>query len=428
MSYRILYRFIIVLLVIIASVACGVWGLMEGQYLLGVISMVVVVLMVVMAIKLLNTTTRKAAFMFNAIENNDFTFQFAENIGSQHERHFNHALNRIKNLINQTKKAIRERDQYYEKILDKSTNGIVVIDPSSGVVYQANKAAIDMFGLVALTHINQLSIVGDGVARAMLEATPLRNSVINFYNETSKVSLSLRAASVEMNGLQLRIISMNDIGKELDREQTESWTKLSRVLTHEIMNSLSPITSLSAQLRTTTDPQTLHRGLEVIGRSSEGLIQFVENYRRLTRIPTPNLSSFSLCEMLEKQVELLDHPIDTSAIDGSITLVADESLISQVVVNLLKNAIRATEDGGKVWINGYSNSLGPVIEVCNDGAPIDPLIRDNIFVPFFTTRPEGSGIGLSLSRQIMRLHNGTLTYSDKQIKNVQTTIFTLQFC
>lgn len=427
MPYRILSRLIIVLIVMITGVACGVWWLVDKEYLFFGMSLVVVGWMVALAIKLFNSTTKKAAFMFNAIENNDFTFQFAENIGSLNERHFNHALNRIKDLINQTKKSIHERDRYYEKILDKSTSGIMVIDPTSGVVYQVNKAVLDMFGLVALTHINQLSIVGDDIARAMLDATSLKNSIITFYNETSKVILSLRAASVEMNGRELTIISLNDIGKELDREQTESWTKLSRVLTHEIMNSLSPITSLSAQLQTTTDPQILHRGLEVIGRSSEGLIQFVDNYRRLTRIPTPNLSSFSLGEMVEKQVELLDHPIDISAVDGRVTLLADENLIGQVIVNLLKNAIRATDEGGEVWVRGYINSLGPVIEVCNSGTPIDPLIRDNIFVPFFTTRPEGSGIGLSLSRQIMRLHNGTLTHSDRQTKNAHVTVFTLQF-
>ncbi|MEG1608002.1 MAG: HAMP domain-containing sensor histidine kinase, partial [Mucinivorans sp.] len=289
------------------------------------------------------------------------------------------------------------------------------------------RAAEQLLGVGTLSHINQLSIISSEIPFALRSIDPSESRTVSFYNETSKVRLSLSASMVRLNNRLLKVVAMKDISAELDNEQTQSWMQLSRVLTHEIMNSLAPITSLSEQLRTTTDLQTMHRGLEIISTTGKGLIEFVDNYRRLTRIPTPVMCEFSLLDLLKKVVGLISSRIEIEQVSDSMVVCADENLISQVLTNLLKNAIEATPNGERIWVKAYPSVGGQrtVIEVCNCGVPIDKEVRENIFVPFFTTKTGGSGIGLSLSRQIMRLHNGTLTLASGVVNGQSITCFIL---
>lgn len=429
MAKGILSRLILTLIMLVVSLSCGVYLTVTGVYLFGSLSLIVAILSFRLVIKTFSLNTSKAAFMFNAIENDDFTFQFSENVRSKNDKMFNRSLNRIKGIMQNTRISIAQREKYYETILDNSASGLIVIDPKSGIVLQVNRATEEMLGITSLTHIGQLSIISPDMPKMLLSITPVESRSVSFYNETVKVCLTLSASMVWLNGKELKIISMSDIGGQIDNAQTESWVRLSRVLTHEIMNSLSPITSLSEQLRTTTDPETLHRGLEIIGTTGKGLIEFVDSYRRFTRIPTPVMSDVSLYPLLQKQISLLDVCVDLSEVNQHTIISLDENLIAQVLTNLIKNAKEATSSSGSIWIKSYLDYCGrAIIEVCNSGEPIDPQIRENIFVPFFTTKHGGSGIGLSLSRQIMRLHNGTLTYANKMLNSgVNATVFVLHF-
>lgn len=428
MAKGILTRLIIALLLLILCAVGATISILSEMYLICAISALGSVLAFMMVVGTVSLNTRKASFMFNAIENNDFTFQFSENVRSRNDQMFNRSLNRIKDIMQQTRDSIAQREKYYENILNHSANGIVVIDPDSGIVFQINRAAEEMLGVGALSHVNQLSVISSEIPLALIQIAEGENRSVEFYNETSKVCLTLSASMVWLNERQLKIIAMSDIGGQIENVQTESWVRLSRVLTHEIMNSLAPITSLSEQLRTTQDRATLDRGLEIIGTTGRGLIEFVDTYRRLTRVANPVLVTFSLTELLDKQVELLDAPIDLSKARSGIMVTADENLMSQVLTNLLKNAVEATQDSGSVWVNTTIDNRGKtIIEICNSGTPIADEIRENIFVPFFTTKAKGSGIGLSLSRQIMRLHNGTLTHATQTRSGVQVTVFTMHF-
>lgn len=430
MIYKgVLPRLILALILLIIVIVVGSLCYAHDLYVFSLIAAIVTLCIFTIVIKLFSYNTQKATFMFNAIENDDYAFQFAQNVRSRNDKMYNSSLNRIKDIMQKTRTSIIEREQYYETILSHSSCGIIVVDPSNGVVFQTNRAAMEILGVTSLTHINQLAIVSEDVPQAILDIVPLQNRTVNFYNETSQVHLSLTASMAMLNNRLLKIIAMSDIGGQLDNEQTESWVRLSRVLTHEIMNSLSPITSLSEQLRTTTDPITLHHGLEIIGTTGKGLMDFVDSYRRLTRIPTPDIIEFSIFNMLQKQVGLFDaKKIDLSGVNPSVHLAADENLITQVVTNLIKNAIEATTQYGTIWINSRIDYRGrTIIEVCNSGEPISEDVRENIFVPFFTTKNGGSGIGLSLSRQIMRVHNGSITYTNKLQKGKNVTIFALHF-
>lgn len=424
MEHGTIHKVRILLLLVVVFTGSTVFCFVSGSYLGGGLLVLVLLFTIISVLKTIKEYTGKVTFMFNAIENDDYTFKFSENVNSTNDQMFNLSLNRMKEIMVKARNELTEREKYYEKILNHISIGIVVIDPATGIVFQSNRPAQEILGIETLTHVNQLSILSSEIPRKLLTIEAGQNSFINFYNETSNVYLSLAASTVVLNGRTLKAISMSNIVNQIDNTQTDSWMRLSRVLTHEIMNSLAPITSLSEQLLDTTDPQTLHKGLEIIGSTSKGLITFVDNYRQLTRIPIPVVEEFSFYDFLLRQISLFDREIHIAEVDKNMTLQADENLMSQLFTNLIKNAIEATESCGKIWIASHRDSRGRnVVEVCNNGEPIDKAILENIFVPFFTTKQGGSGIGLSISRQIMRLHNGTLSYSN----HGGVTRFTINF-
>lgn len=438
MAHGILIRFILTIVLLAASVAGGTLLAAAGSVLCALCFGVSLV-MIWLAIRLLGLNTRKVTFMFNSIENNDYAFRFSENRGMRADRMFNRAMNRIKDLMEQTRHAIAERERYYEKILAHTTGGVIIIDPASGIVFQCNRAATNIFGVGSLTHVNQLSLISPELPRALMSVSAQTDRTVSFYNESAQVQLTLSASMVNLHERELKIVAISDIGYQIDNAQIESWTRMSRVLTHEIMNSLAPITSLSEQLLEATDPDRLHRGLQVINSTGRGLISFVESYRRLTRIPTPLVEPFELRPLVEQICSLYRRSVDISGVRAGRILSADRNLIGQVITNLVKNAHEALgsdsgsgsgdDSGAMIWIKERTDGKGrQVIEVCNNGAPIASEVRENIFVPFFTTRTGGSGIGLSLSRQIMRLHGGTISCT--QVNHVDrgvTTVFTLNF-
>lgn len=428
MTKGILYKLIISLILLAFSLSLCPLFFVRGSFFGGYFTAFCSVWLIIVIVNLFYINTRKITFMFNAMENDDFSFQFSEKIRSDVDRMFNQSLNRIIGLIYDTKKAIMQQDKYYEIILDQATCGIIVFDPKTGIVFQTNNSANNMFGIGMLSHINQLSIVSKDIPKALIAIEKGKNENISFYNETKKVCLALSCTMSILNKRELKIVSMNDIGTEMDDTQTDSWMRLSRVLTHEIMNSLAPITSLSEQLRSTKDPDIIQNGLSIISDTSKGLVDFVDNYRRLTRIPVPVKEDFSLIALLKTQLELFNSDIDISKVNPEIRLFADRNLISQVLVNLLKNAVEAASDSQRVWVDAYYNDKGKiVVDVCNIGEKISEELLDNIFVPFFTTKTGGSGIGLSLSRQIMRLHDGTVNCISKTKDNKNVTVFSLSF-
>ncbi|MEG0467927.1 MAG: HAMP domain-containing sensor histidine kinase [Mucinivorans sp.] len=428
MARGILARLLAMLLLLMAAVAGTIVLALIGNYT-AIITGAAAGIAVWQIIVLFGNNTRKVTFMFNSIENEDYAFRFGGNRLSRSDRRFNDALNRIKTLMEQTRTAIAEKERYYEKILDRSTSALLVIDPSTGIVFQTNSAALELFCIQSLTHVNQLSIVAREIPQALLSIAPGDSRSVSFYNEAQQVCLTLAASTIELHERKLKLITMSDIGSQIDNAQIESFARLSRVLTHEIMNSLAPITSLSEQLLTTTSPTDMHRGLEIIRSTGQGLLSFVESYRSLTRVPTPVITEFNLLPFLERTVQLLDAKVDLSSVTNERTIHADENLICQVVTNLIKNATQACTGGGEIWVIDRVDNRGRVmVEVCNSGEGIPPEVRENIFVPFFTTRQGGSGIGLSLSRQIMRLHGGTISCSQftHPVRGL-ATVFALTF-
>lgn len=361
---------------------------------------------------------RKMTFMFNSIENRDYAFKFTEYEGPISDNLLNISLNRIKDILVKAKIETEDKEKYYELILDSVNTGVIVLN-DTGNVYQINDEALRLIGLPRLTHVNQLEVIDPSIRELFSTLKSGEKKHATYSNERGTLHLSISTSELTIRGRRLRIIAISDINKELDEKETESWIRLIRVLTHEIMNSITPITSLSDTLLSTDKPSDaeLREGLEVINSTSKSLTNFVQSYRKITRIPTPQLASFYVGPFLERIGKLVNALDGNSRIDidvrpTDLLLYADEDLIGQVVLNLLKNAMHAIDGKkeGVITVTADSNASEQVyIEITDNGAGIPPEIAENIFVPFFTTKENGSGIGLSVSRQIMRMHSGSIS-------------------
>lgn len=359
-------------------------------YILLSIAIIIIVALVVTVVVLWRrnrNTIDKVTFLFNAIDNGDYAFRYAEDQKSN--AMVNAALNRIKEILQHARDEQIEKEKYFELILDSVDTGVLVIDGERGIVLRCNRAALRLLGREAVTHVDQVK-------------------------EQLK-KFAVRETHTVLQQRRVRIIAFSDIGGELANQETDSWVRLIRVLTHEMMNTLTPVISLSEALLPKAEGEQ-REGLEVIYRTSQDLIRFVENYRRFTHVPTPQPQLFYVKPFLERMAAqaqpLLGEGVTLNLdVDPADLLVyADESLLARVVSNLLKNAAEATTAGQHVRLHAFSDTdEAVVIDVSDDGAPIPANIASHIFIPFFTTKAEGSGIGLSISRQIMRVSNGSLS-------------------
>lgn len=368
-----------------------------------------------------NGHTRKVAFLLDAIENNDPSIHFHEQASDNDSSKINALLNRIAGILYNVKQETIQREKYYELILDSVETGIVVLD-NKGAVFQKNRKALKLLGLEILTHVRQLSTVSETLESVFAQSQPGQSAQVEYSTERGTMNLSLHVSEIIIRENRLRIIVMNDINHELDEREIDTWVRLIRVLTHEMMNSITPVTSLSETLLHLPGAQAdkeLHQGLETIHTTSKGLLNFVMSYRKLTRLPIPEPALFDVHSFLKRMVQIAKHQQPSPNIRISITdtpedlmAFADENMLAQVMANLLKNAIQAIGDvqEGEIRIHAFCDEQETVrIEISNNGPRIAPEIAAQIFVPFFTTKEEGSGIGLSLSKQIMRLNGGTLS-------------------
>lgn len=364
--------------------------------------------------------TKRVLFMIDALENNDNAIHFPEEKNTPETRDINRALNRVGHILYNVKSETAQQEKYYELILDCINTGVLVLN-DNGAIYQKNNEALRLLGLNVLTHIRQLSKVDVTLMQKVEFCRTGEKLQITFNNERGTVNLSIRVSDITIRKEHLRILALSDINSELDEKEIDSWIRLTRVLTHERMNSVTPITSLSDTLLSLSDThdEEIRSGLQTISTTGKGLLAFVESYRRFTRIPTPEPSLFYVKAFIDRMVELARHQntcknitFHTDISPADLIVYADENLISQVVINLLKNAIQAigTQADGKIEISARCNDSEEIlIEIKNNGPVIPPEIADHIFIPFFTTKEGGSGIGLSISRQIMRLSGGSIT-------------------
>ena len=336
--------------------------------------------------------TSRVKFLFDAIDSGDYSFRFPVAGKRGNAQVVNDALNRVKSVLSHARDEQMEKEKFYELILDSVDTGILVVEEDRGVVIQSNRAARTMLRRDTITHIAQV----DEMLRRF----------------------SCRQSHALLRGKKMRVVAFSDIHNELANQEIDAWVKLIRVLTHEIMNTVTPVISLSETLLPTADGE-MREGLQVIHKTSAELVQFVENYRQFTRVPAPSPSLFYVKPFLARQAQLLSHgaghgrQVSMTVTPDDLLVYADEGLVSRVVSNLLKNAAEATGPQGRITLHASTDNRDNVtIDVTNDGPAIPSDVAAHIFVPFFTTKTGGNGIGLSISRQIMRASNGTLELAE----------------
>lgn len=396
----------------------------------------------------LNTTNRKILYFFDSVRNDDSSLSFTVEEKNKTLLEIYKSMNRVNMEIQQLKIENIQQEQYFRILLEHLATGIITFN-SKGFIMHANSSAKKLLSMDVLTHLQQIERIDQKLYQAIIKIKPSERKLIPVTSEQSTIQLSLKATSFRIKEDDLVILSIQDIKNELDEKELESWMKLIRVLMHEIMNSITPITSLSESLFTIFSkkghpvlPQqvtektitTTLQGLNVIKEQGKGLMSFVDSYRKLTRVPEPEKKLFRVADLMNR-VQILYNSLEKndkielsiSLKDHDLELYADQNLISQVLINLLKNALEANENNprGKIMIIAVADSSQhPEICVTDNGPGIAEENLDKIFIPFFTTRQKGSGIGLSISRQIMRVHGGNL-----KVRSVpgKETVFCMNF-
>ena len=359
---------------------------------------------------------KKVSFLFDAIDNGDFSFYFPTEKGNKEDKILHQSLNRIKLFLQHTREEQMEREKYYEQILNAVDTGIMVVDSHDNIM-QHNQAALRLLDTDVLTHINQVK------------------------GKLKDEHLAKHETQAMLKDKHVRIIALSDVSHELSNQEVDSWIKLIRVLTHEIMNTITPVTSLSETLlkelgseelyaakSSSAEQAKLKQGLETIHKTGTELLAFVNNYRRFTHVPQPQPALFYVEPFLERMAMLCNHEVEIETAPKDLLAYADESLISHVVTNLLKNAVEAfnglqSEPTTKasIRLHAYTNEQEAIIiDVSNNAGLIPDDVASHIFIPFFTTKPEGSGIGLSLSRQIMRVSGGSLSLHQYKAQGITT--------
>ena len=437
------YKLYLFTALLMLAVGCAVSAFFLQYYALGALC----ILLMFICLSNLNTCynryNRDVIFLLNALENGDYTFHFAETKLSAREQDMYQMMNRIKEILANARKEVVENENFLSLIIESVSTGILIID-DRGIVHRVNQTALNMLGLHVFSHVNQLHVLHESYPELFHRLRADDKVQISLTTEREELQISLQVSQIRLKRGMMRIITMNNIGNELEMKEMESWIRLIRVMTHEIMNFIAPITSLSetmhSLLRTgdlfqsPTWKQNTIEVFETIHTTAAGLLSFVESYRKFTAIPKPEKLDFNLTALVEKVVKLYEFAMNEKNIEletvyppENIFIHADENLISQALINLVKNAVEAVEAGSrqKIRISLYRYDLEKTgIDVANTGQPIPPDVLPHIFIPFFTTKSSGSGVGLSLSRYIMRLHGGKLQHSRSKD---EMTVFSMIF-
>lgn len=367
----------------------------------------------------------KIDFMSDALDSGETAFRYSES--RWRNRRLNKSLNRLRSIFEAEKADIRERERYFGTMLDHVQSGVIVIDGEK--IDYSNTVAKGFLGMAEISSLRQIARISPDLANAFREASEMESRA-SFISERGTVQFSISACTARLHGKEVSIVTFNDITREMENNESESWTRLIRVLTHEIMNTVTPVASLSSALSQNLDSysaEDIRSALGTIASSSEGLISFVQSYRSLTHISAPVRKAFYLKDLVNDSVNIAKANWPSvnvlyRELSSDVILYADYGQMSQVLNNLIKNAVQA--GAGNVSITASIDKREQtVIDIANDGEPISASGQEQLFVPFYTTKgSSGTGVGLSLCRQIVRLNGGTIKLSSS---TPEATVFTI---
>ena len=432
---NIIFR-ILILSMLLAGI---ILSIIKGLYLTAGFLLLMVVFLILNIIRYVEQTNRDVANFVAGIKFDDFTTSSS----AHHKGKSFGEMYDVFNLVNQKFRDIRaEKEanhQFLQTMVELVDIGLICFD-LEGEVMLMNKAFQRMFRKSYMVNIRAMEKIQEDLPELMRSIQVGERKLIRINIQQQPLQLAMRAVEFKLKDTSYKLIALHNIQNELEEQELISWQKLIRILTHEIMNSVAPIVSLSstvkgmlhneqdkqAYLEAEEDSLQIQRAMDVIQKRGENLLNFTENYRSLTRVPPPQFEELDAKEMLEQIITLLRPEIEKAGITlaleippMNIQLLADRMLMEQVMINLIKNAKEALigKEGGKIIVKLIKNGLGKVsIYVIDNGPGISEELQEQIFIPFYSTKEEGSGIGLSLSRQIMRLHNGRIDVLSEEEK------------
>jgi len=410
----------------------------------------IVLIQIFALIHYIEKTNRTLARFLASIKYSDFSQSFSSDQKGSSFSTLNQAFSEVLGEFRRARAEKEEQYRYFRTVVQHVGLGLLSYD-QNGEVDLLNNAAKKLLRVNQLKNIKSLGSLSAKLVDALFKLNPGDKTLVTIEDEGETLRLSIYATGFKLGDKLITLVSIQNIESELAEQEMEAWQKLIRVLTHEIMNSVTPIASLASTANNLIadtrksesaqpvqfDNETLddiHQAVATIEKRSQGLLHFVDAYRNLTRIPTPNFEVFPVEQLICRIAQLMDEQLEKNHIDlkidvtpRSLEMTADRELIEQVLINLMVNAIQASQnvDNPKIELGSRLDTRGrTLITVTDNGPGIDDSVREKIFTPFFTTRKDGSGIGLSLSRQIMRLHKGNITVHS--IPHQKTT-FTLRF-
>lgn len=398
-SRHIYWAILLRILLILATSGTGLWLIISQRgIIIGTLLIICSLFQIGGIVTYLNNINRKLRLFFDAIEDRDNTFSYPEQGINEEQQQ----LNRINALLAQTKMDYQKQEHFYRSLLEKVPNGIIAWNNSKKIIF-VNNTALTLLNIESLTLYSQLENI--------------------LQNEKNRKRLSLSQSQMKLQDETITLLSIQDIDDRLNENESESWSKLSHVLTHEIMNTIAPIISLSQTLASYPEiSEKGIRGLHIIQAQSERLMEFTESFRHLSYLPQPEKRLFSLSDLLHNLEELLQTNFQENNISFTLwcspepmMTEGDEKQLSQVFLNLLKNAMQALEGHphGELSLQAEQDEY-IVIDITDNGPGIPPEIMDKVFIPFFTTKSEGTGIGLSLCKEIIRRHEGHLAIKESR--------------
>lgn len=417
----------IIIVAVLITIVIG-----KAKWIGTIVLLCCLVILVIEDVYFIHGMLRKLQYFFDAIRNEDSSLHFPEGIKDKPFAGFHDSLNRLNDMISEIKIRNERNERFFRELLKSSSTGIIAVD-EKGFVEHVNEAALRLTGLMALSHIDMLRHKNKVLTKTLENLKPGQPQTLKILIRNELRQLSVREARFRLGDHAYRIYSLNDIRSEMEEIELESWQKLIRVITHEIMNSIAPITSLSSTLQRFFKAEKMPdgskflppeyisqtiEGLTVIEETGKGLMHFVENYRQLAKVPKPVFKTIGIDDWTNRIELLVRNRIEKGNIrfiqqkkTNKDEFIADENLLNQVVINLVNNAADAVKSSKKKEIVMIVDDLPDcnlIINITDTGKGISTENLEKIFIPFFTTKENGSGIGLSLARQIMRLHKGSI--------------------
>lgn len=434
------------ILVLSATIFLFFYTVQLNYFITPFLVILVILFQIYLLVKYVDKTNRDLASFLESIRFSEFTRTFhVEGLGSSFDE-LNQAFNDVI-LDFQKVRSEKEEQYHYLQNLVKNLDVSIITYQRNGEIDMVNNAFKKLFQISSISNVKDLKEISPNLAESLLNFSPGKNCLIKIQQDDDILQLAISGSEFKIHKKTILIVSIKDIQNVLEEQETETWQKLIRVLTHEIMNSITPIASITSTLdlmiKETRDQEKeidnetvdeVHMAIKTINKRSNGLLHFVNTYRNLTKIPKPNLKISSIKDVFEDLNPLLEKDIKAYHIDFKVSVepeglefYADVKLIEQVLINLIQNAIHALEnrEDGKIRVKGFMNKRGRVtLQVSDNGPGILPEVLDKIFIPFFTTKQKGSGIGLALSKQIMRLHGGSISATSEIDKG---STFTMTF-